>query len=437
MTVHRAKGLEFPVVILADLTANGTPERAVALGRPDARGSARCGSPAARRRSCVEQRARSCARERGGGRARSSTSRRRARATCSSCRWSATSRSATSWLEPLDPALYPSRRRAPHAGDARAAGLSRRSAGDSVSERPDDVVQPPLVGRARPAPPAGRRAPRGLVGLRARSSSAATRDRRLCSSSAARGRRERRALGERHPRARGVAGERAARARDGGGAVDPRRDGDRAARSSRSTARGDVAVERVERAGRAAAREALRHARARDARRRSISTPARDDVRAVAAIAGPRSSARRADEVAAAVDAWRGALAHPLLRRAAARRCACRRETPLASRLDDGTLVEGVVDVAFEEAGGWTVVDFKTDVELAGRRDEYARQVSLYARRHRPRRPASRARPVAAPGAVASRCGAGDPLLSDAPRATRRAPRRTTHGTARRAARHR
>ena len=43
-------------------------------------------------------------------------------------------------------------------------------------------------------------------------------------------------------------------------------------------------------------------------------------------------------------------------------------------------LVEGAVDVAFREDGGaWTVVDFKTDVELAGRLEEYRRQVALYA----------------------------------------------------------
>jgi ATP-dependent exoDNAse (exonuclease V) beta subunit len=47
-------------------------------------------------------------------------------------------------------------------------------------------------------------------------------------------------------------------------------------------------------------------------------------------------------------------------------------------RIDD-TLVEGVVDVAFvEDDAGWTVVDFKTDVELAGRLEEYRRQVGLY-----------------------------------------------------------
>jgi ATP-dependent exoDNAse (exonuclease V) beta subunit len=42
-------------------------------------------------------------------------------------------------------------------------------------------------------------------------------------------------------------------------------------------------------------------------------------------------------------------------------------------------LVEGVVDAAFLEDEAWTVVDFKTDVEIAGRLDEYTRQVGLYA----------------------------------------------------------
>jgi ATP-dependent exoDNAse (exonuclease V) beta subunit len=101
-------------------------------------------------------------------------------------------------------------------------------------------------------------------------------------------------------------------------------------------------------------------------------------VCAVVAIEGRLLDAT-SDEIAAAVDAVAGALAHPLLRRAAAS-LRVARETPLAIGLDDDTLVEGVVDVAFEEPGGWTVVDFKTDVELEGRRAEYARQVALYAR---------------------------------------------------------
>src|SRR5581483_8321374 len=85
------------------------------------------------------------------------------------------------------------------------------------------------------------------------------------------------------------------------------------------------------------------------------------------------------DEVAAAVETVVRALAHPVLRRAASA-AAYRRETPVVVRLDDGVLVEGVADAAFLEDGGWTVVDFKTDLEIAGRVDEYRRQVGLYAR---------------------------------------------------------
>jgi ATP-dependent exoDNAse (exonuclease V) beta subunit len=89
-------------------------------------------------------------------------------------------------------------------------------------------------------------------------------------------------------------------------------------------------------------------------------------------------------ERAAAAEAALAALAHPLLRRAAVagRAGLCRRETPVALCLDDGTLVEGVVDVAFRDQAKaeWTVVDFKTDVEIAERLVEYRAQVALYAR---------------------------------------------------------
>jgi ATP-dependent exoDNAse (exonuclease V) beta subunit len=73
--------------------------------------------------------------------------------------------------------------------------------------------------------------------------------------------------------------------------------------------------------------------------------------------------------------------AHELLTRAAAAqaRGACRRETPVTAVMPDGTMVEGVVDLAFEENGVWTVVDYKTDRELAAGEAEYRRQVSFYA----------------------------------------------------------
>jgi hypothetical protein len=75
-------------------------------------------------------------------------------------------------------------------------------------------------------------------------------------------------------------------------------------------------------------------------------------------------------------------LRHPLLD--AARRAdaagRCRRETPVMLRLEDGSIVEGQLDLAFEDADGWTVIDFKTDADLDGSLEVYQRQVALYAR---------------------------------------------------------
>jgi ATP-dependent exoDNAse (exonuclease V) beta subunit len=91
------------------------------------------------------------------------------------------------------------------------------------------------------------------------------------------------------------------------------------------------------------------------------------------------------DEIEAAARAAVAALAHPLLRRAAeaAKRGDLRRETPVLLRLEDGRLAEGIVDLALREktktGALWTVVDFKTDRELAGKRLEYEAQVVLYA----------------------------------------------------------
>ncbi|MDB4997555.1 MAG: ATP-dependent nuclease, subunit, partial [Myxococcaceae bacterium] len=82
------------------------------------------------------------------------------------------------------------------------------------------------------------------------------------------------------------------------------------------------------------------------------------------------------------------ALAHPLFARARAAAGTpdgCRREAPIMLTLEDGSLVEGVLDLAFRETDAdgpvWTVVDFKTDAELDGpRRASYELQLSLYAR---------------------------------------------------------
>jgi ATP-dependent exoDNAse (exonuclease V) beta subunit len=90
------------------------------------------------------------------------------------------------------------------------------------------------------------------------------------------------------------------------------------------------------------------------------------------------------EEVMAAASAVRDALAHPLMKRAAASeaRGECRREVPVMWQMPDGTMLEGVVDLVFREADEkgpiWTVVDFKSDAELSGRRAKYASQIKLY-----------------------------------------------------------
>ena len=61
-----------------------------------------------------------------------------------------------------------------------------------------------------------------------------------------------------------------------------------------------------------------------------------------------------------------------------------RRECPVLLKLDDGAIVEGIADLAFAEGLNgktfWNVVDFKTDLAIASRLDEYRAQIALYAR---------------------------------------------------------
>lgn len=90
------------------------------------------------------------------------------------------------------------------------------------------------------------------------------------------------------------------------------------------------------------------------------------------------------EEIGAAVTTVVDALDHPIMRRAAvANANGLRREVPIMLRRDDGALVEGVVDLAFLEDGrdfsGWTVVDFKTDLEIQTGRSDYSAQVAFYA----------------------------------------------------------
>jgi ATP-dependent exoDNAse (exonuclease V) beta subunit len=63
----------------------------------------------------------------------------------------------------------------------------------------------------------------------------------------------------------------------------------------------------------------------------------------------------------------------------AAQQGRCRREVPIAWRDTNGLLIEGVIDLGFEQAEGWTIIDFKTDEEFRGNEPAYQRQLRMYA----------------------------------------------------------
>ena len=56
-----------------------------------------------------------------------------------------------------------------------------------------------------------------------------------------------------------------------------------------------------------------------------------------------------------------------------------RRELPVLLKLEGNRVLEGVIDLAFEAAGRWYLVDFKTDADISGNRARYERQLRWYA----------------------------------------------------------
>jgi ATP-dependent helicase/nuclease subunit A len=90
------------------------------------------------------------------------------------------------------------------------------------------------------------------------------------------------------------------------------------------------------------------------------------------------------EEVMAAAEAVCAVLQHETMLQAKAAGASCRRESPVLVREHDGSITEGVLDLAFRTADDkgplWVVVDYKTDAELATRRGEYWEQVRRYAR---------------------------------------------------------
>jgi ATP-dependent helicase/nuclease subunit A len=107
----------------------------------------------------------------------------------------------------------------------------------------------------------------------------------------------------------------------------------------------------------------------------------RPAVEAMARLQGAAVAAPDEEVRAAAAVAW-AALAHPILREAAEAegRAACRRECPITVPLEDGITAEGVIDLAYRRIDGtWVIVDFKTDRER-GEKLTHTLQLDLYAR---------------------------------------------------------
>jgi ATP-dependent exoDNAse (exonuclease V) beta subunit len=101
-----------------------------------------------------------------------------------------------------------------------------------------------------------------------------------------------------------------------------------------------------------------------------------DETRSTAEMQG-RMLLSTTEEIRAASAVASAVLAHDLMARAR-RAASLRRETPVTWLQPDGTMIEGVLDLAFDDDGVTTVVDFKTDHELAAGESRYRAQVQQY-----------------------------------------------------------
>jgi ATP-dependent helicase/nuclease subunit A len=107
--------------------------------------------------------------------------------------------------------------------------------------------------------------------------------------------------------------------------------------------------------------------------------PDRDELALLARSIGRSLGATPAEVERALADVHK-ALAHPIFARmrAASARGELYRETPIAIREADGTLVDGVVDAAFRDGERLVLIDYKTDMSIADP-SKYGHQLTLYA----------------------------------------------------------
>jgi ATP-dependent exoDNAse (exonuclease V) beta subunit len=85
------------------------------------------------------------------------------------------------------------------------------------------------------------------------------------------------------------------------------------------------------------------------------------------------------EEIECAAGAVFDALQHSFMARAR-RSIRVHRELPVTARTATGSIFEGIVDLAFMESGRWIVADFKTDADSSSRQSKYRRQAGWYMR---------------------------------------------------------
>jgi ATP-dependent helicase/nuclease subunit A len=109
----------------------------------------------------------------------------------------------------------------------------------------------------------------------------------------------------------------------------------------------------------------------------TVALDAPDDVVSRTAQTQARIIDAPANEASAAALVVSAVLRHDLMARARAS-ASIKRETPVSWVQKDGMLIEGVLDLAFDEGPATIVVDFKTDHELAAGESRYRAQLLQY-----------------------------------------------------------
>ncbi|MBI3474076.1 MAG: UvrD-helicase domain-containing protein [Candidatus Solibacter usitatus] len=362
MTVHTAKGLEFPVVILADITAN------LASYQPDRYVE---GDVCAMRllgctpRELLEHQDREGARDAAEGVRVAYVAATRARDLLVVP--AVGDEQLDGWLAPLHKAIYPDKNQARKSA---AAPACPRFGEDSAIERPSEIGRPP-AGSVRPGlhrigehevvwwdPHQLRLNEAGKFGLR--------QEEILAEDSVGEaGQSILRYQQWRERRAKIV--EQGSRPR-----FQPFRASEAAGLPPGWTPKTQVA-EAARPIKRPSGRRfgTLVHAVLRDI---ALDPADREACLALVRIQG-RVLGSSEEEIAAAAEAVQAALGHPLLRRAAAAG-RCDRELPVLLKLDEQRVFEGVIDLAFLENGVWTVLDFKTDALLSV--EKYQLQLEWY-----------------------------------------------------------